>query len=379
MASIVGMENIPTSGTDDKSKMMAAMNVFTKRERHKGKTRPITNPAFHIAVNPGGDDAITDDECVAFAKGLLDYLGLKDQPYVIYQHKDIEREHFHIVGSRIKEDGYVVRDCFSYGKCVNFCKMNEQFYHYCFGKPIWMGEKQELVPESIRPGQRNIVGQIIADYEDCLKYNFTTFEQFRLLMRRYNIGVEEKLARGSKTQKILAFYGIDKDGNRLTNRFSAGRDFKKIAYGLFCDRMKENRERWTRDYEDAQTYKVNHNFMIFALVRATSLRQLEFLLNSCGIEVFFVKDGKVGGTPENHDDIFFVRALNKRIFNPTMYIGDIAQRIRRLPPSSAKDNVGFSDADFRDIHKFMKEQDDIWRNRNRNRTEPSMGGGVKIR
>jgi hypothetical protein len=45
----------------------------------------------------------------------MERMGYGDQPYVIFEHNDIERKHYHIVSTRIKPDGTTI-DSFEYKK-----------------------------------------------------------------------------------------------------------------------------------------------------------------------------------------------------------------------------------------------------------------------
>lgn len=51
---------------------------------------------FHVSLNPHEDDVLTDDQLVDIGREYMKRLGYGDQPYLIFKHEDIEREHMHV-------------------------------------------------------------------------------------------------------------------------------------------------------------------------------------------------------------------------------------------------------------------------------------------
>lgn len=68
------------------------------------------DPVLHISLNPHEDDHLSDEQLVQVAQDYLKSLGFGDQPYVIYKHHDIEREHLHIVTTWVDERGRKIDD-----------------------------------------------------------------------------------------------------------------------------------------------------------------------------------------------------------------------------------------------------------------------------
>lgn len=54
----------------------------------------IEKPVFHVYINPHPDDHLTDDLLTDIGREYMQKLGYDDQPYLIFKHEDIGREHF---------------------------------------------------------------------------------------------------------------------------------------------------------------------------------------------------------------------------------------------------------------------------------------------
>jgi Relaxase/Mobilisation nuclease domain len=64
---------------------------------------------LHVSVNFHPEDRSTKQQMTAIADKYMDAIGLKDQPYLVYQHHDAAHQHFHIVSSLNHSDGKRIR------------------------------------------------------------------------------------------------------------------------------------------------------------------------------------------------------------------------------------------------------------------------------
>ena len=67
--------------------------------------RRTTNTVFHASLNPSPEDRLTDEQLREIAQEYMQKMGYGDQPYIVFKHKDIDREHLHIVSLRVDEQG----------------------------------------------------------------------------------------------------------------------------------------------------------------------------------------------------------------------------------------------------------------------------------
>lgn len=68
--------------------------------------RRTTNTVFHASLNPSPEDKLTDDQLRDIAQEYMDRMGYGEQPYIVFKHKDISREHLHLVSLRVDENGH---------------------------------------------------------------------------------------------------------------------------------------------------------------------------------------------------------------------------------------------------------------------------------
>lgn len=69
-------------------------------------------PVIHVSLNPHPDDKLTDSQLAEIGQKYMERLGYGSQPYMIFKHEDIDRQHIHIVSTRVRTDGSLVPDNF---------------------------------------------------------------------------------------------------------------------------------------------------------------------------------------------------------------------------------------------------------------------------
>ena len=67
---------------------------------------------FHCSLNPHPDEKLSDEQLVQIAKEYMKALGYGKQPYIVFKHNDISREHIHIVSLRVDCRGRKINDKF---------------------------------------------------------------------------------------------------------------------------------------------------------------------------------------------------------------------------------------------------------------------------
>lgn len=95
-AEVSAVRNLPS---DDGGTILMALTALEENPAVVTQARHL---AFHMGVNPGEDDAVGDDEekMLEIIDELMAGLGYAEQPYVVYRHKDIERDHYEIMSGR---------------------------------------------------------------------------------------------------------------------------------------------------------------------------------------------------------------------------------------------------------------------------------------
>ena len=105
---ILATRNVPEDTTlADEFERLKLLSI---KKRRNGP--PIQNVAFHMSVNPSDSDRKLDEaETVQLIDDVMESLGYGQQPYRIYKHTDIPRQHYHVISCRAGQDGKKTSNC----------------------------------------------------------------------------------------------------------------------------------------------------------------------------------------------------------------------------------------------------------------------------
>ena len=98
--------------------------------------RRTTNTVFHASLNPLPEDKLTEDQLRDIAREYMERMGYGNQPYIVFKHKDISREHLHIVSLRVDEQGRKLPHDFEARRSMEILRKLERKYglHLAPGK-----------------------------------------------------------------------------------------------------------------------------------------------------------------------------------------------------------------------------------------------------
>lgn len=299
-ARVAGMFNIEGDGLRD------AERTF---ERYERLNRRTDNVSFQMSINPDPDrpgERLTDDEVRDYAMRLMKGLGYGNQPIVIYEHKDIERTHYHVVSIRTNEQGKKIRD---YNEQRNLQRMMHdlaQEFHYRVGNE-GLEEKSEStkqqpadkVPGGLHfdPTAGDVRKQYADIFDEALTWRFTTFTQFQTVMR--SMGVKAEAMEGAEWELVLQ--GLDGKGKESSHRIQQeelGQDF----YNRFLERSawcREDRPKTKEKRDEAiKERKRVARIVAFCLQLSRSERHLARMLEKKGITMTLSRgvDGTIFGT-----------------------------------------------------------------------------------
>ncbi|MDH6357030.1 conjugal transfer protein MobB [Parabacteroides sp. PF5-9] len=173
------------------------------------------NPAIHISLNPHPDDKLTDQQLSDIGREYMERLGYGNQPYIIFKHEDIDRQHIHIVGSRVQPDGRPVSDKMEKRRSAAIIEDLERKYNLIPAKGQKQGEAWQLAPVNVSQGNlKKQVANVIKPLSEM--YRFQTLGEYRALLSLYNVGVEEiKGENKGKPYRGLVYSALDSEGNRV--------------------------------------------------------------------------------------------------------------------------------------------------------------------
>ena len=85
--------NLICEPADGKFSIGGVMDDFNRWIPSHFRTK---NPVFHVSLNPHPDDKLTNEQLTEIGREYMEKLGYGDQPYLIFKHEDIDREHIHV-------------------------------------------------------------------------------------------------------------------------------------------------------------------------------------------------------------------------------------------------------------------------------------------
>ena len=183
-----------------------------------------TRGIIHISLNPHPEDKLTDDQLADIGREYMERLGFGGQPYMIFKHEDIDRQHLHIVSTRVRSDGTLISDRKNYEKSRRITDDLEKKYGL-HPKDKKQGEAWQLSPvgasrSDLKKQVANVVKPLVA------MYKFQSLGEYRALLSLYNIGVE-KVEGDNQGHKYtgLVYSALDADGNRV------GKPLKSSLFG----------------------------------------------------------------------------------------------------------------------------------------------------
>jgi hypothetical protein len=169
-------------------------------------------------------------------------MGYGEQPFIVYKHEDIEREHIHIVSLRVDEQGKKINDKFEHRRSMDACRELEQQF-----KLVPAGEKQRqegLPLKKVEYEKGNIKQQIANVIRPIAKnYHFLSLKEYRALLTLYNIGTEE--IRGEvrgKAYKGLIYSALDDKGKKVGAPFNSSLFGKSVGINMLETRIEKSAE-----------------------------------------------------------------------------------------------------------------------------------------
>lgn len=203
---------------------------------------PTKKPVIHISINPHPDDKLTNDQLADIGREYMERLGYGGQPYLIFKHEDIGREHIHIVSLRVDCEGKLIKDSFEHRRSKEITELLEQKYNLIPAEGQKQSEQWQLTPVDAAKGNlKKQVSSVIKPL--ATMYKFQTLGEFRALLSLYNIGLEEvKGEVHGKPYRGLVYSVLDKDGNKVGTPLKSSLFGKNVGYDGLEKRMVKSGE-----------------------------------------------------------------------------------------------------------------------------------------
>ena len=193
--------------------------------------RRTTNTVFHASLNPSPEDRLTDEQLRKIACEYMERMGYGEQPYIVFKHKDISREHLHIVSLRVDEQGRKLPHDFEARRSMEILRDLERKYGlHPSVKGQGLTDREGL--RKVNYSEGNVKQQISSVARSCLRnYKCSSYGEFRTLLERFNISVEERTGTIDGRNYAGIIYGaLTDDGYGIGTPFKSSKIGKDVGY-----------------------------------------------------------------------------------------------------------------------------------------------------
>lgn len=231
--------NLVFEPADGKFNVSECMNDFLQFVPTHFRTE---KPVFHVSLNPHPDDRLTNDQLADIGREYMERLGYGNQPYLIFKHEDIRREHLHIVSLRVDSEGKKINDYKEHERSKAITEELEQKYNLHPAEGQKRSEQWELSPVDASKGDlKKQIASVIKT--PAAMYHFQSPGEYKAVLSLYNIHVEElKGEVKGKPYRGLLYSAMDSEGNKVGNPLKSSIFGKSVGYDGLEKRMAKSTE-----------------------------------------------------------------------------------------------------------------------------------------
>ena len=223
-------------GTYTMAEVFADMQAVIPEKCRTKKT------VFHCSLNPHPDEKLSDETLMQIAKEYMEALGYGKQPYIVFKHNDIAREHIHIVSLRVDGEGKKINDRFEKRRSKKITDALEKRFGLIPSSKIT--EKAVAETPKVNIGKGNIKEQVASVVRMVLKhYRFCSLGELNAVLSKYNLAVEEVKTefRGKKYDGLVYVPTADKS-NKVSTPIHASDIGRGVGYTAVQNRMQKSKQ-----------------------------------------------------------------------------------------------------------------------------------------
>ena len=201
------------------------------------------NVVFHCSLNPHPDEKLSDEQLTQIAQEYMQTLGYGEQPYIVFKHNDIAREHIHIVSLRVNSAGEKINDKFENRRSKRITDHLERKYGLIPSTPSKEQRtnapaSQEHLPlDNIRSEMAQTLRGILTHYHFC------SLGEFKAILGAYQLTVEEvKNTYRGREYNGLVYAPTDEAGNKLCPPIHASKIGRGVGYAAVQHKMKQSKQ-----------------------------------------------------------------------------------------------------------------------------------------
>ena len=202
------------------------------------------NVVFHCSLNPHPDEKLSDEQLTQIAQEYMQALGYGSQPYIVFKHHDIEREHIHIVSLRVNSAGEKINDKFENRRSKRITDLLERKYRLIPSTPS-KEQKTNSPTSQENLTSDNIRSEIVQTLRGILThYHFYSLGEFKAILGGYQLTVEEvKNTYRGREYNGLVYAPTDEAGNKLCPPLHASKVGRGVGYTALQSKMRQSKQR----------------------------------------------------------------------------------------------------------------------------------------
>ena len=217
-------------------------DVLTDMEALIPKNCRTKKAVFHCSLNPHPDEKLSDETLMQIAREYMEALGYGNQPYIVFKHNDIAREHIHIVSLRVDSRGRKINDKFEKRRSKKITDALERKFGLIPSSKVTDKAMKETPKVDI--GKGNIKEQVSNVVRMVMKhYHFCSLGELNAILSAYNLTVEEvKTEFRGKKYDGLVYVPTDEKGNKAGTPIHASDIGRGVGYTAVQNRMQKSKQ-----------------------------------------------------------------------------------------------------------------------------------------
>ena len=216
--------------------------VFTDMQALISEKHRTKKMVFHCSLNPHPDEKLSDETLMQIAKEYMEALGYGKQPYIVFKHNDIAREHIHIVSLRVDSRGRKINDKFEKRRSKKITDTLEKRFGLISSSKVADKAVEETTKVDI--GKGNIKEQVASIVRTVLKhYRFCSLGELNVVLSKYNLAVEEvKMEFRGRKYDGLVYVPTDDKGGKVSTPIHASDIGRGVGYTAVQNRMQKSKQ-----------------------------------------------------------------------------------------------------------------------------------------
>ena len=217
-------------------------NVLADMEALIPKNCRTKKTVFHCSLNPHPDEKLSDETLMQIAKEYMETLGYGKQPYIVFKHNDIAREHIHIVSLRVDSEGKRINDKFEKRRSKQITDTLERKFGLIPSSKVTDREMEDV--SKIDTTKGNIKEQVAETLRSVLKhYKFCSLGELNAILTAYNLTVEEiKTEFRGKKYDGLVYGPTDDKGSKISTPINASDIGRGVGYTAVQNRIQKSKQ-----------------------------------------------------------------------------------------------------------------------------------------